>query len=81
MGYGLPKEEGLRAVTINPAEILGLGNELGTIEEGKWANLIVTNGDPLEITTEVQHLIIKGEKVPLDNKHLELYEKYRSRPR
>ncbi len=80
VGYGLPKEEGLRAVTVNPAEILGMGQELGTIEEGKVANLIVTDGDPLEIRTEVKHVLIKGEPVDLTNKHLELYEKYRSRP-
>ena len=80
VGYGLPKEEGLRAITVNPAEILGMDSELGTIQEGKVANLIVTNGDPLEILTEVKHLFIKGKPVDLTNKHLELYERYRSRP-
>ena len=49
--FGLPKQEALKAVTRYPAEILGVGDKLGTIEEGKIANLIVTNGDPLEITT------------------------------
>ena len=49
MAFGLPYEEGLKSVTLRAAEILGLGDRLGTIEEGKIANLIVTNGDPLEI--------------------------------
>lgn len=80
VGYGLPKEEGLRAVTINPARILGMGSELGTIEEGKWANLIVTNGDPLEIRTEIKHVFVQGRPASLENRHQELYEKYRSRP-
>ena len=81
VGFGLPQEEGVKAITINPAEILGLASEMGTIEEGKLANLIVTNGDPLEIRTEVKHLFVNGQPVSLDNRHLELYEKYRARPK
>jgi hypothetical protein len=45
------------------------------------ANLVVTDGDLLEIKTQVRHLIINGNEVSLDNKHLSLYEKYRSRPK
>ncbi len=78
--YGLPREEALRAITLYPARIFGVGDRLGTIEEGKIANLIVTDGDPLEITTRVHHLFIQGRKTSTDNKHRELYEKYRARP-
>lgn len=78
--YGLPQEEALRAITINPAQMLGVDDRLGTIETGKIANLIVTNGDPLEITTEVRHVFINGVDVGTDNKHKQLYEKYRARP-
>lgn len=78
--YGLPHEVALRAITINPAEILGLADLLGTIETGKIANLIVTDGDPLEITTRVEHLIINGRGVSTMNKHQELYERYSARP-
>lgn len=78
--YGLPPEAALRAITINPAEILGVDDRLGTIEPGKIANLIVTDGDPLEITTRLQHLIIEGRETSTMNKHRELYERYRSRP-
>jgi imidazolonepropionase-like amidohydrolase len=61
--------------------MLGLGDDLGTIEEGKIANLMVTDGDPLELQTQVTDLFILGRGVSLDNKHLALYEKYRNRPR
>jgi imidazolonepropionase-like amidohydrolase len=49
------------------------------VEKGKWADLIVTNGDPLEIQTKVEHLYIKGQEVPLTNKQTRLFEKYSSR--
>ncbi len=78
--YGLPWEEALKAITIYPAEMLGLGDRLGTIEAGKIANLVVTNGDPLEITTEFRYVFINGQQVSTDNRHRQLYEKYRARP-
>lgn len=81
VSFGLPREEAIRTVTINNAEILGVGDRLGTIETGKIANLIVTDGDPLEIRTQILHLVVNGRIAPLDNKHLELYERYRGRPR
>lgn len=79
VGYGLPQEAALRAVTINAAEILGIDDRLGTIETGKIANVIVTNGDPLRIQTEIRYVFINGEMINLDNKHRSLYEKYRGR--
>ncbi len=78
--YGLPREEALKAITLYPAEIFGLSDRLGTVEAGKIANLIVTNGDPLEITTQVRHLIIQGREVETANRHRSLYERYRTRP-
>ncbi len=78
--YGLPREEALKAITRNPAEIFGFGDQLGTIEAGKIANLMVTDGDPLEITTQVRHVIIKGREVSSANRHRSLYERYRARP-
>jgi imidazolonepropionase-like amidohydrolase len=53
---------------------------VGTIEEGKWADLLVTDGDPLETKTQVRQLFIKGKAVDLDNKQKRLYEKYLHRP-
>jgi imidazolonepropionase-like amidohydrolase len=80
VAYGLPWEEGLKAITLYPAQILGVDDRLGSVEQGKIANLILTNGDPLEITTEVEYLFINGRLTSMENKHKQLYEKYRSRP-
>ena len=79
--YGLPHEAALAAVTRNAADMLGFGDRIGTIEEGKLANLMITDGDPLEIRTQVTDLFILGRGVSLDNRHRSLYEKYRARPR
>lgn len=81
VAYGLPYDQALRAVTVYPAEIFGLADQFGTIETGKVADIIVTNGDPLELTTEVKFLFIKGQRTSLDNRHLRLYEKYLNRPK
>ena len=70
----------MMAVTKNAAEIWGVGDQLGTIEEGKWADLILTDGDPLEAKTQVKQLFIKGKQVDLDNKQKRLYDKYLARP-
>ena len=81
VAYGLPYDQALRAVTINPAQILGLGSQIGTLEQGKIANVIVTNGDPLELTTDVKYLFIRGQLTSTENKHHRLYEKYLNRPK
>jgi imidazolonepropionase-like amidohydrolase len=80
VAWGLSRDEAIKALTINGAEILGVGDRLGSIEPGKHANLLVAKGDPLEIRTEVTHVIIAGRNVDLDNKHHALYERYRARP-
>jgi imidazolonepropionase-like amidohydrolase len=79
VAFGLPYDEALRAVTINAAQIWGAASDLGSVEKGKWADLMVTNGDPLEIQTQVKYLFIKGREIPLVNKQTRLYEKYMSR--
>lgn len=81
VAYGLPYDEALKAVTLYPAQILGLADQVGTLETGKIANVIVTNGDPLELTTDVKYLFIKGQLTPLNNKQLRLYDKYLNRPK
>lgn len=78
--FGLPREAALRAITAAPAEIFGIADQVGTIEPGKIANLIVTDGDPLEITTQIHHLIVDGRQVSTQNRHQQLYERYRARP-
>ncbi len=79
VAFGLPQEEALKAVTINPAEIWGQGATLGSVEKGKWADLLVTNGDPLDVRTKVEHVYIKGKEIELSNKQTRLYDKYMGR--
>jgi imidazolonepropionase-like amidohydrolase len=81
VAYGLPYDEALKAVTLYPAQIFGLADQVGTLEVGKIANVIVTTGDPLELTTNVRYLFIKGQLTSTDNKHKALYEKYLNRPK
>ncbi len=80
VAFGLSHDDALKAITKNAAEIWGVGDRVGTIEEGKWADLLVTDGDPLETKTQVRQLFIKGKAVDLDNKQKQLYEKYLHRP-
>jgi len=78
--YGLPYEEALKAITLKNAEIWGVGDKYGSIEKGKYADLLVTNGDPLEVKTDVKMLFIQGRQQSLESKHTRLYDKYRLRP-
>jgi len=79
VAFGLPPDEALKSVTINPAQIWGQGDHLGSIEEGKWADLLLTNGDPLDVRTKIEHVYVKGREVELSNKQTRLYEKYMGR--
>ena len=79
--HGLPRETALAAITKNAAEMLGLEDRIGTIQEGRIANVIVTDGDPLAIHTQITELFILGRRVSTDNRHRSLYERYRARPR
>jgi imidazolonepropionase-like amidohydrolase len=76
-GYGLPKEEALKAVTIYAAQILGVADGLGSLEAGKAATLIVTNGDPLDFPTQVEAAFVDGRKIDLSNRQTPLRHKYR----
>jgi imidazolonepropionase-like amidohydrolase len=77
--YGLAKDVALKAVTLYPAQIFGVDRELGTIEVGKRANLVVTTGDVLEARTDTKALFIDGRPVPLSTKHTYLFEMFRDR--
>lgn len=78
--FGLPKEEALKAITIYPAQILGVDKLIGSIEVGKMANLIVTDGDPLELRTRIKHMFINGKQTDLTNRHTRLNDKFKDRP-
>lgn len=77
--FGLSQDDALRAVTLWPAQIFGVGDKLGTLEVGKMANLVVVDGDLLEVRTVTKHLFIDGRPVPLDSRHTVLYETHKAR--
>jgi imidazolonepropionase-like amidohydrolase len=77
--FGLSKEDALKAVTLWPAQIFGVGDRLGSIEVGKMANLVVTTGDMLEARIDTKYLIIDGRIVPLDTKHTQLNAAFKDR--
>jgi imidazolonepropionase-like amidohydrolase len=77
--FGLSKEDALKSVTLYPAQILGISDKLGSIEQGKTANLVVTDGDLLEPRTNVRYLFINGRMLPLTSRHTELYEQFKDR--
>jgi imidazolonepropionase-like amidohydrolase len=80
VAWGMNRDEALKALTINAAEILGVADRVGSLEPGKNANLFIAKGDPLEIRTVVTNVFINGKDVGLDNKHERLYQKYMARP-
>lgn len=77
--YGMGREEALKAVTIYPAEIFGVADKIGSIEEGKLANIVVTDGDILEAMTKVEHVFINGFKVPTVSRHTQLFREFLDR--
>jgi imidazolonepropionase-like amidohydrolase len=78
--FGLPHDEAYKAVSLNAAEIFGVSKSLGSIDEGKIADLIVTDGDPLEATTNVKRVFIGGKQVEINTRQHQLAEKYLKRP-
>ncbi len=77
--HGLDLDTALRSVTLSAAEILGVEKTLGSLDNGKEATLIITDGNPLEVTTTVVGAYIQGKKIDLTNKQSVLAEKYRDK--
>jgi imidazolonepropionase-like amidohydrolase len=76
--FGLTKEEALSAITLNAAKILGVDGKTGSIEVGKDANIVVSEGDLLDMkTSTVTDALIQGRQINLDNKQKQLYERYK----
>ncbi len=76
--YGLGKEEALSAITLNAAKILGVGDKTGSLEVGKDANIVVSTGDILDMKSSViTRAYIQGREVSLEDKHKQLYERYK----
>src|SRR2546426_10289716 len=77
---GMTWDQALRAVTLTPAEVFGVGDRYGSLEAGKVANVVVWTGDPFEFTTGVEHAFIRGRESPLKSRQTELLERYRKLP-
>jgi imidazolonepropionase-like amidohydrolase len=80
VAFGLPHDEALKGLTINSAQILGVGDQLGSIEKGKMADLIITDGDPMEARTNIKQMFIAGREVSLQSRHTQEYERWMKRP-
>lgn len=77
VAWGMPHEEAIRAMTQNPARVFGFEDRHGTIKAGMPANLVVWDGDPLELLTGVEHVFVDGEPVSLESRATRLRERYR----
>jgi imidazolonepropionase-like amidohydrolase len=77
--FGLSKEDALKSVTLYPAQILGVADKLGSLEVGKMANVVVTDGDMLDPRTNVRYLFIEGRMLPLTSRHTELFDSFKDR--
>ncbi len=76
VAFGLPADEGLKAVTLYPAQIFGVDKQVGSLEVGKDATIFVSTGDPLETDTQITHAWVQGREVDLNDRHKRLYKKY-----
>jgi len=79
VAFGLPYDEALKALTLYPAQIWGVDDQLGSLDVGKVANVVMANGDPLDVTTVVERLFIQGRDIPLVNRQTELRDRYTNR--
>jgi len=79
VAFGLPEDEAFKAITLNPAEIWGFGKELGSLDVGKTANVVVANGSPLELRTDVKQVFIDGKPIPMESKQTRLRDAYMQR--
>jgi imidazolonepropionase-like amidohydrolase len=77
---GMAWADALRSVTLTAAEAAGIDSSRGSLEPGKIANVVVWSGDPLELSSRVRHLFIRGVEVPLESRQTELLRRYRTLP-
>jgi imidazolonepropionase-like amidohydrolase len=76
VAYGLPYDEAMKAITLNPAEMFGVGDKLGSLDVGKVANVVIANGDPLDVRTSVQQVFIEGVPIPMTSRQTQLRDQY-----
>jgi imidazolonepropionase-like amidohydrolase len=80
VSYGMTWDQALRAVTLTPAEVFGVGDRYGSLDAGKVANVVVWSGDPFELSTGVEHVYVRGREMPLTSRQRELFERYKTLP-
>jgi imidazolonepropionase-like amidohydrolase len=80
VSYGLAWDDALRAVTLTPAEVLGVANRVGSLQAGRDANVVVWSGDPFEFATRVEHVFIRGREIADPSRQDELMQRYRTYP-
>ena len=78
--FGLEREDALKAVTLNAAKIWGVDDRLGSVDKGKWADLVLADGDLLETRTQIKQMWMRGRSVDLSTRHTKLADKYAGRP-
>jgi imidazolonepropionase-like amidohydrolase len=76
VAYGLPYDEALKAITLNPAEMFGVGDKLGSLDIGKAGNVVIANGDPLDVRTSVKQVFIGGVPIPMSSRQTDLRDEY-----
>jgi len=74
--FGLPPDEALKAITLNAAEVWGVADQLGSLYAGKTANVVVANGDPLDVKTDVKQVYIQGRAIPMTSRQTQLRDEY-----
>lgn len=79
VAYGMDRQAALEAITITPARMMGLGDQIGSIEVGKVATLFVCDGDPFETKTQISKVVIEGWDIPMDSRHIQLYNEFLNR--
>ncbi len=80
IAFGLPENEALKGLTLYPAQMMGVGSRLGSLEPGKEATLFVCDGSIFDLRANVKRMWIAGREVSLENRHTRLYDKYKNRP-
>ena len=76
VAYGMPYDEAMKSITLNPAEAFGMGDKLGSLDIGKIANVVIANGDPLDVRTNVKQVYINGVAIPMETRQTRLRDEY-----
>ena len=80
VAFGMSWDDALRAITLTPAEVMGVANRIGSLQAGRDANIVVWSGDPFEFATRVEHVFIRGREVAQPSRQDELMQRYKTFP-